>query len=97
LPEEMIQDYLGKVRRRQGETGVAKAREMMAGMDISPPDCQRTIVQSRTGKPRLACEGNPEDMQWIAIWSDSGATVSTTERTLRDTLRSGALSVDIYR
>jgi hypothetical protein len=93
----MIRDYLGKVRLRQGEKGVAKAREMMSGMDTSPPDCQRTIVQSRIGKPRLACEGNPADMQWIAIWSDAGATVSAAGRTLRDTLRSGALSVDIYR
>lgn len=97
LQEEMIQDYLDKVRRRQGEAGVAQARELMAGMDISPPDCQRTIVHSRIGKPRLACEGNPTDMQWIAIWSDSGATVSTGRRTLHTTLRSGALSVEIYR
>ncbi len=97
LPEEMIQDYLGKVLRRQGETGVAKAREMMAGMDISPPDCQRTIVHSRIGKPRLTCSGNPTDMQWIAVWSDSGATVSTAERTLQIKLQSGTLSVEVYR
>jgi hypothetical protein len=97
LPEEMIQDYLGKVRRRQGEKGVLQARQMMSGMDTSTPDCQRTIVQSRIGKPRLACEGNPADMQWIAIWSDAGTTVSTAGRTLQDTLRSGALCVDIYR
>jgi hypothetical protein len=97
LPEEMIQDYLDRVRRRQGEAGVAHARELMAGMDTSPPDCQRTIVHSRIGKPRLACAGNPADMVWIAIWSDSGATVTTEGRTLRATLRSGALSVDVYR
>jgi hypothetical protein len=97
LPEEMIQDYLGKVRRRQGETGAAKAREMMGDMDTSPPDCQRTIVHSQIGKPRLTCSGNPTDMQWIAVWSDSGATVSTAGRTLQTILQSGTLSVEVYR
>jgi hypothetical protein len=95
LPEVMIQDYLDKVRRRQGEAGVARARELIAGMDTSPPDCQRTIVHSRIGKPRLACAGNPADMQWIAIWSDSSVTVSTGEHMLRP-LCDLDRSVDIY-
>lgn len=97
VPGEMVQEYLEKVRLKQGEAGVAKAREMMGGMDTSPPDCQRTIVHSRIGKPRLTCSGNPTDMQWIAVWSDSGATVSTAERTLQIKLQSGTLSVEVYR
>jgi hypothetical protein len=97
VPDEMIEEYLNKVRLKQGEPGVAKAREMMADMDTSPPDCQRTIIQSQIGKPRLTCSGNPTDMQWIAVWSDSGATVSTAGRTLQTTLESGTLSVGVYR
>jgi hypothetical protein len=97
VSEEMMQEYLEKVRLKQGEAGVAKAREMMAGMDISPPDCQRTIVHSQIGKPRLTCSGNPIDTQWIAVWSDSGTTVNTAGRTLRATLRSGTLVVEVFR
>ncbi len=97
LPEELIQEYLDKVRHRQGEAGVARARQIMAGMDTSPPDCQRTIIHSRIGKPRMTCSGDPALMQWIAIWSDSGATIPTAGRVLRTTLRSGPLFVQVYR
>ncbi|HVN77717.1 MAG TPA: hypothetical protein VMW38_01855 [Terriglobia bacterium] len=97
LPEDMIQEYLDRVRLRQGEAGVARAKQIMAGMDISPPDCQRTIIHSRIGKPRMSCSGDPADKEWIAVWSDSGSIISTEPRVLRTTLRSGPLSVQVYR
>ena len=77
-----IESYLSKVERRAGKRGLAEARRVLASVNTSPPDYQRTVIQSRAGKDRLlslsanvlaAYEDTiqwPPDVTWVARWSD---------------------------
>jgi hypothetical protein len=88
--------YLDKVRQREGETGVARARETMAGLDNSPVDCLRTIVHSRLGRARLSCSTSPSGARWVAIWKDSGAA-APKDRASAKRLENSGLELTVYR
>jgi hypothetical protein len=94
LPRQAVQDYLDKVRNRGGTNGLARAHEMMASMDISPPDCQRTRIQSGLGQRIVSFSPKPLEestqnqnealeIHWIVIWSDHVAG-NAVETQLRD-------------
>ena len=80
IPTELVENYLNKVARRGGPDALRKAYQIMAGVDTSPPDYQRTLIHSRLGKARLlsfagsAVPGSPmpppTPVEWVAIWSD---------------------------
>jgi hypothetical protein len=94
LAPEAGQSYIDKVRRRGGERGVARALEMMAGMDTSPPDYQRTRIHSTLGGRIMSLAPKPlaepvfepaavPEVEWIAVWSDH-VPGNAAERQLRD-------------
>ena len=93
-PSELLDAYFDKVRQRQGETGVDRARQVMAGMDTSPPDCQRTFIHSRLARSRFLC--GIGDAEWIAAWSD-GPYYDPQGAAPARMLRSGNLSVAVYQ
>jgi hypothetical protein len=95
-----LRPYLEKIRQTGGENAYKRALENLKKDDLSPFDFQRTAVQSRKAG-MLASTGNPSDFDWIAVWSDAEPGINITNQ-LRDqrpldSLRSGALSVAIYR
>ncbi len=93
-PPELLDAYFDKVRRRQGEQGIQRARQVMAGMDTSPPDCQRTFVHSRLARARFLCGAG--EAEWIAVWSD-GPPFDPQGAVPSQMLRSGDISVTIYQ
>ena len=85
IPAELVEQYLGKVKLKSGDAGIKKAREILATIETTPPDYQRTIVHSRIGKRRLkSLAGNvgadpqtitlPPCLNWAAVWSDFAAS-----------------------
>jgi hypothetical protein len=92
--------YLEKTKQTDGETGYRRAIENLKKDDLSPIDFQRTAVQSRKAG-MLSSKGTPSDFDWIAVWSNSEPSASLTsqlrDRHPVDVLRSGALSIAIYR
>ncbi|MGH9675268.1 MAG: glycosyltransferase family 39 protein [Bryobacteraceae bacterium] len=90
--------YLKKIERRSGAEGVRRAREMMAAMDTSPPEYQRTLIHSKLGpklgKERLLSRAHPS-ASIVAVWSDyAGPAPEGVEMTV---LREGAVSVRVIR
>jgi hypothetical protein len=55
----MLEDYLGAATRRAGSPGRRKALEILAGINISPPDFQRTLVHSRLAREQLGTLASP--------------------------------------
>jgi hypothetical protein len=55
----MLEDYLGAATRRGGAPGRRKALEILAGINISPPDFQRTLVHSRLGPGQIVSFASP--------------------------------------
>jgi hypothetical protein len=93
-PPELLNAYFDKVRRRQGEVGIERARQVMAGMDTNPPDCQRTFVHSRLPRARFLCGAG--EAEWIASWSD-GPPFDPQGAAPVQVLRSGNFSVAVYQ
>ena len=56
---DMLDDYLDAATRRGGTAGRRKALEILAGIDVSPPDFQRTLVHSRLAPEQLVSLASP--------------------------------------
>lgn len=77
-----IESYLSKVERRGGKRALAEARRVLASVNATPPDYQRTVIHSRAAKDRfVSLSANvlasyedtvdwPSDVTWVARWSD---------------------------
>ncbi len=55
----MLEDYLSAATQRGGAAGRKKALEILAGINISPPDFQRTLVHSRLAPRQLVSLASP--------------------------------------
>jgi hypothetical protein len=81
VPPQLVELYLQKATLRGGETGRRKALDVLASMETTPPDYQRTLIHSRLGKQRVrSLAGNvaanrmpvtvPPCVGWAVVWSD---------------------------
>jgi hypothetical protein len=81
IPEQLVRDYLEKVRSAAGEEGLIRARRILASVDTSPPDFQRTRVHSAhparllSFAPRAGLQPAEErtaapSPAWVVVWSD---------------------------
>jgi len=94
-----LDPYIEKVREVGGESAYKTALRNLATEDLSPIDFQRTAVQCRRAGA-LAATGNPDNFEWIAVWSDSQAKPTFTNQLSQlrseDMLRAGSLAIAIY-
>lgn len=82
LPRDLVEGYLNKAFAKGGDAELRRAHTILASMDTSPPDYQRTLIHSKLGRPRLLsfsrpATGGPEPagmntvrVRWIAVWTD---------------------------
>jgi hypothetical protein len=56
---DMLDDYLAAATKRGGATGLRNALAILAGIDISPPDFQRTLVHSRLAPGQIVSFASP--------------------------------------
>lgn len=71
IPPSDVQMYFSKVRQIGGEAALRAAEKIVAGMDTSPLDYQRTRIHSDLAKEQLRPFPElPSNIKWIAVWSD---------------------------
>lgn len=65
--------YLRRLREIGGEAALAAAQKVLAEIETTPLDFQRTLIHSHLarGQLRAAVDG---DIQWVAVWSDFTST-----------------------
>jgi hypothetical protein len=101
IPEPLVRNYLDKVEAASGEEGLRRARRVLASVDTSPPDYQRTKIHAARGgqlvsfaprpgraAPEPAVSANP-DVEWIVVWSDHMPGNETEARLLQRAFASG--------
>lgn len=106
IPQELIQDYLNRATRRGGAAGLEQAQRVLASVDTSPIDYQRTLAHSRLGRARLLSFGRPASgtaarppdsaVKWVAVWSDFDPS-DPAESKLLASLTVGAIPVEVLR
>lgn len=81
IPQDLIRNYLDKVRSAGGDEGLRRARRILASVDTSPPDYQGTMIHSTLGRRVISFAPRPggesvrseiaeTNVDWIVIWSD---------------------------
>jgi hypothetical protein len=65
--------YLRRLRETGGEAALASAHKVLAEIDTSPLDFQRTMIHSHLKRSQL--RASPDgSAQWVAVWSDYAGT-----------------------
>lgn len=107
VPRDLMQAYLERAFRRQGEAGRRNAQRIIDQIDTSPPDYQRTLVHSKLGRDRLlAALPGDRTPQWIVVWSDFQPVTEEEARVNKvatetgppvQTFTTGPLTARVYR
>jgi hypothetical protein len=104
IDDETLGMYFNELRRVGGEQAVRDGRQVLATVDTSPLDYQRTVIHSRLARNHLQSSYTAgSQFRWVAVWSDFTPRDAGSAYWLRiilsqpvAVLRVGARSVAVY-